>query len=236
MNDPFGEAIFDFYNNGKAPSIKVKSNYTIGEEIPTSYFFRTETEMPVLEYTALKKCRGKVLDVGAAAGCHSLILQKKGLDTTALEISEKAVEIMKKRGVKNVVNADIYEFSNGCYDTILMLMNGAGIGETMARFEELLIHLKGLLNKRGQILLDSSDIKYLFEEEDGSFWVDITNNSYYGEMEYEVRYKKSSSKFNWLFIDFEKLQLLAAKCGYNCSMVKKGRHHDYLARLNVIVP
>jgi hypothetical protein len=233
MNDPFGEAIEDYYTNGKAPVIKVKSNYTLGEQIPTSYFFRTETEMPALETTALKRCRGKVLDVGAAAGCHSLILQKNGLDTTALEISEKAVGIMKKRGVKKVVNADIFEYNEGYFDTILMLMNGAGIGETLPRLEVLLNHLKGLLNDRGQILMDSSDIRYLFEENDGSYWVDISNNAYYGEMEYEVRYKKSISKFNWLFVDFDKLSLIAAKCGYNCTLVKKGQHYDFLARLSL---
>ena len=233
MNDPFGEAIQDYYTNGKAPALKVKSNYTLGEEIPTSYLFRTEENMPNLEQTALNKCKGNVLDVGAAAGCHSLVLQKKGLDVTAIEKSVKAVEVMKKRGIRKVVCNDIYTYNGNSFDTILMMMNGAGIGETLAGLEKLLNHLKSLLNEKGQILMDSSDIKYLFEEEDGSFWLDLSNNNYLGEMDYEVRYKKSVSKFKWLFVDFEKLQLIAAKCGFNSRIIEKGNHYDYLARLSL---
>lgn len=232
MNDPFGNAIQDFYNKGKAPALKVKSNYTQGEEIVTSYLFRTEQEMPSLEKVALNKCKGKVLDVGAAAGCHSLILQKKGYNTTALEKSERAVEIMKKRGIQRVICDNIYTYSGDQFDTILLLMNGAGIGETISGLEKLLNHLKILLSEKGQILLDSSDIKYLFREKDGSFWEDLANQAYYGEMDYEVRYKKSETKFKWLFVDFEKLQLIAAKCGLNCRMIEKGKHYDYLARLS----
>ncbi len=233
MNDPFGEAISDYYNNGKAPALKVKSNYTRGEQIATSYLFRKEKDMPVLERVALNKCKGKVLDVGAAAGCHSIILQKNGFDITALEKSKKAVEVMQKRGIGNAVCDDIYSYSGKKYDTILLLMNGAGIGETIKGIEKLLNHLKNLLTENGQILMDSSDIKYLFHEKDGSFWVDLANKSYYGEMDYEVRYKKSVSNFKWLFIDFEKLQLIAAKCGLRCKLIQNGEHYDYLARLSL---
>lgn len=231
MNDPFGEAIKDYYEKGKAPHLIVNSNYTEGEEIPASWFFRTENKMPVIERLAIKKCFGKVLDVGAAAGCHALILQKKGFNVTALEKSEKAVQVMKNRGIQKVIWDDIYTFSEGKYETILLLMNGAGIGETLAGLEKLLIHLKTLLTEKGQILMDSSDIKYLFKEEDGSMWIDLANDSYYGEMEYEVKYKKSVSKFKWLFIDFQELKNIAKKCNLECSLIEKGEHNDFLAQL-----
>lgn len=233
MNDPFGEAIQDYFEKGNAPALVVNSNYTEGEEITASWFFRTENEMPVIERAALKRCYGKVLDIGAAAGCHALVLQKKGFEVTALEKSEKAANVMKQRGIQQVVCIDIYQFSNKQFDTILLLMNGAGIGETIAGLEKLLIHLKSLLAENGQILIDSTDIKYLFEEEDGSYWVDLTKEAYYGEMEYEVKYKKSVAKFNWLFIDFKNLKNIAAKCGLKSQLIKKGEHHDYLALLRI---
>lgn len=233
MNDPFGDAINDFYNKGKAPDLKVSSNYTRGEKISPSWFFRTENEMPVIEKTALRQCKGKVLDVGSAAGCHSIILQKKGYNVTALEKSERAVDVMKKRGIQKTICTDIKTFSGSNFDTILLLMNGAGIGETVSGLEQLLCHLKNLLTEKGQILMDSSDIKYLFREKDGSTWVDIANDSYYGEMEYKVKYKNSLSEFKWLFIDFEKLELLAENCGLICTLVEAGIHHDYLAQLKL---
>ncbi len=233
MNDPFGEAIHDYFETGKAPDLIVNSNYTEDEKIAASYFFRTEKEMPTIERTALKNCQGKVLDIGAAAGCHALLLQEKGFEVTALEKSEKACEVLRKRNIKKVVCADIYNYSESRFDTILLLMNGAGIGETLSGLEKLLRHLKNLLTQNGQILIDSTDIKYLFEEEDGSFWMDLANDTYYGEMEYEVKYKKSSSEFMWLFVDFQQLKKIAEKVGFECNLIQKGKHNDFLAQLKL---
>lgn len=231
MNDPFGEAILEYSKKGKATDIQINSNYTENESIPVSYLFRNEKQMPELEKKALKQCKGKILDVGAAAGCHSIVLQKKGFNVTALEKSELAVDVMKRKGIIKVLNVDIFEYNEKQYNTILLLMNGAGIGGTIPGLKRLLQHLKSLLHDGGQILIDSSDIKYLFEEEDGSLWVDLANDKYYGEMEYEVSYKKSSSKFNWLYIDFENLTKIAELVGLKCKLVAKGEHYDYLAQL-----
>lgn len=231
MNDPFGQAIQDYFIKGKAIDIQVKSNYTENESIPAAHFFRDEKAMPELEKIAFKKCKGKILDVGAAAGCHTLQLQKKGYNITALEKSELSVDVMKKQGIVKVVHADIYEYNERQFDTILLLMNGAGIGGTISGLKELLSHLKTLLLEGGQILIDSSDIKYLFEEEDGSMWIDLANDKYYGEMEYEVSYKKLDSKFNWLFVDFQKLSKIANTSGLQCNLVAEGKNNDYLAQL-----
>lgn len=231
MNDPIGQAIADYFNFGNAPDIIVHTSYTEGEHLSPSYFFRTEKEMPELEKKALLLCRGKVLDIGAGAGCHSLVLQNKGFDVTAVEKSELAANIMKKRGVKNVVCSDIFSFKKPGFDTILLLMNGAGIGGNLAGLTKLLKHLKTLLNTDGQILTDSSDISYLFEEDDGSIWIDLANDSYYGEIKYEVIYKNLNDKFNWLFTDFETLAKTAEKSGMRSNLIMEGDHFDYLAKL-----
>ncbi|HPF50981.1 MAG TPA: class I SAM-dependent methyltransferase [Draconibacterium sp.] len=232
MNDPFGAAIYDYLKNGKAPDIRVDSNYTEDESIPVAWFFRTFEEMPAIEKKALELCRGTVLDVGAAAGCHSLFLQQNDVDVTALEKSELATKVLRERGVKSVIQSDIYEFRNQSYDTILLLMNGTGIGGTLAGLKMLFFHLKKLLNPGGQILIDSSDIKYLFEEEDGSMWIDLGSLQYYGEMEYEVKYKHHKSNFDWLFVDFDTLKKTALEAGLNCKMILRGEHFDYLAALS----
>ncbi|MEN8116560.1 MAG: SAM-dependent methyltransferase [Bacteroidota bacterium] len=233
MNDPFGQAIKEYFEKGKAPDIQVNSNYTEGESIPASYFFRTKNEMPETEQAALKKCRGKILDIGAAAGAHSLILQKKGYNVTALEKSELAGEVMKKRGIVKTLTTDIHEFNGKQFDSILLLMNGAGIGGTIDGLKKLLAHLKTLLTEKGQVLIDSSDIKYLFEEDDGSQWVDLASQNYYGEMKYTVTFRNSSTEFDWLFIDFETLTKIANEVGFTCKPVLKGDHYDYLAQLKI---
>jgi SAM-dependent methyltransferase len=234
MNDPFGAAISDYFKYGKAPDILVNTNYTVNESIPVSYLFRTEKEMPELERTALKHCIGKVLDIGAAAGSHALALQQKGFDVTALDNSAMAVDVMKKRGIKNVVLSDICDFNKSKFDTLLLLMNGAGIGGTLSGLEKLLNHLKQLLHKDGRILIDSSDIKYLFEEEDGSFWIDLNNRNYYGEMQYELSYKKHKTTFDWLFVDADGLKKISTKAGFQFKLLLEGNHFDYLAQLTLL--
>ncbi|QGY47078.1 methyltransferase domain-containing protein [Maribellus comscasis] len=233
MNDPFGLAINDFYRKGKAPDIKVDSNYTKDERISVSHFFRDENEMPEIEKAALKKCKGKVLDVGAAAGCHSLALQKKGFNITALDKSELSVEVMKKRGIQKFICSDIFEYSGNTFDTVLLLMNGTGIGGTLEGLKKLFRHLKTLLSENGQILIDSSDIKYLFEEDDGSLWIDLASDKYYGEMKYKVKYKNETDEFNWLFIDYDLLNKTALDTGLKCELAASGNHFDYLARISL---
>ncbi len=231
MNDPFGLAIHDFYKKGKAPDIMVDSNYTKDEHIKVAYLFRKENEMPEIERIALKRCKGKILDIGAAAGCHSLVLQKKGYNVTALDKSELATQVMKMRGIQKIICSDISRFENNSFDTILLLMNGSGIAGTLQGLIVLLQHLKKLLADNGQILMDSSDIKYLFEEEDGSFWVDLASNKYYGEMQYKVKYKSQTDEFDWLFIDFNTLNKVVLEAGLKCELITTGNQNDYLARI-----
>jgi len=231
MNDPIGQAIADFYKNDAAPDILINTNYTEGEILPPAYFFRAWNEMPKIEQTALEYCRGKILDVGAAAGSHALELQYREMEVVALEKSVLACEVMQKRGVNNVICTDLFQFGEYGFDTVLLLMNGTGIGQTLDGLKKMLVHLKSLLNGNGQILIDSSDIHYLFEDEDGSFWVDLANNRYYGEMDYELTYKNTSTQFKWLFVDFETLTKIAGEAGLDCQLVQEGEQNDFLAKL-----
>ncbi|PIF01996.1 MAG: SAM-dependent methyltransferase [Draconibacterium sp.] len=231
MNDPIGQAIFDYYMHGKAPAIKVSSNYTENEEIIPSWFFREVQDMPKIEQTALRLCRGKILDVGAAAGCHSVPLKNKGFDVTAVEKSALAAEILNKRGIDNIVNTDIFSFTGKGFDTILLLMNGAGIGATVNGLIKLMKHLGSLLTNGGQILLDSTDISYLFREDDGSYWTDIANPGYFGEMLYYTKYKTLETEFKWLFIDRQKMKECAETAGLKFEIADEGKQNEYLARL-----
>jgi len=230
-NDPIGAAMEDYLTGNYSAEIIVKSNITEDSEIPVEYLFRSEDEMPAIEKKALQLCRGKVLDVGAATGCHSIVLQKRGLDIHPIDISEKAVEIMKNRGLSKAKQADYFLFKGEKYDTLLFLMNGIGICGKLENLDRFFEKAKEILNPGGQILLDSSDIIYMYETEDGSIEIDL-NAGYYGEVEYQMIYKKiSGPKFNWLFVDFDILSQHAILSGFNCEKIMEGEHYDYLARL-----
>lgn len=231
-NDPMGAAILDYQKTGKADKLRVLSSMFEEDEMPVDHLFRKRKDMPKLEQKALSLTRGKTLDVGAGAGCHALALQKEGVEVKAIDISPLSCEAMKLRGIKDVECTNLYdEALKPGYDTILLLMNGTGIAGKMANMPLFLGRLKELLNKGGQILIDSSDLKYIYENEDGSFDIDL-NGAYYGEVDYQMIYKDiEGAPFDWLYVDYPLLRTIADANGLNASLIAEGDHYDYLARL-----
>lgn len=232
VNDPIGMALTDCLAGDQNATLQVETTATEPEELSASYFFRSYDEMPEVEKKALELTRGRVLDIGAGGGCHSLVLQKWGFAVDAIDISGKSVEVMQQRGVKNATTQNLYSLKEQKYDTLLMLMNGAGVAGTLPGLEGMLKQLKSLLTPGGQILVDSSDLIYLFAQEDGSFLVDLAGN-YYGEVTYKVSYKGLTAEFPWLFVDFYTLETLARKQGLVAKMVIEDDHYLYLAQLTL---
>ena len=239
MKDLFGTAILDFQTNNFPEDLITETTISEEDEMSVAYLFRDFSGMPILEQKTLLLAKGKVLDVGCGAGSHSLYLQnEKKLDVTAIDISEKAVEACKLRGVSNVKVEDILHFeTDEKFDTIILLMNGTGIFGKLENVSNYLQKLKYLLAENGQILIDSSDIIYMFDEDDsedsdGGKW--ISGDKYYGELEFTITYKdEKESSFPWLYMDYNTLQNAAVANGLQCELILEGEHYDYLARLTV---
>lgn len=230
MKDLFGTALLDYYNGNYTEDLITATNISDNDTLPLPYLFRDFKDMPTIEQTALKLCKGSILDVGCGAGNHSLYLQQKGLQVKAIDISKGAVKVCKLRGVKYVELKSVLNETEQ-FDTILLLMNGTGIFQEVAKVSHYLAHLKSLLNPKGQILIDSSDIKYMFEDDDGGYWMDL-NAGYYGELDYFLSYKgEQELPMKWLYLDFETLRQACETVGLVCEKIKEGDHFDYLARL-----
>lgn len=232
--DPIGQALIDYLDTKKESTIHVDTNLTEDESIPTSYFFRTYDEMPKSEQVALDLSKGKILDLGAGSGVHSLYLQEKGMEVYPIDISELSANVMKQRGLNNVRLQDYRTITNEKYDTILLLMNGIGMVQKITNIPQFLQQIKGLLNTGGQVLLDSTDILYMFEdEENGGYLIDL-NSGYYGEMIYFVSYKDIKGEpFDWFYIDYGLLFDYAKAEGFTCEMVVSEDEGHYLAKLTL---
>jgi cyclopropane fatty-acyl-phospholipid synthase-like methyltransferase len=199
-----------------------------------AYLFRSYNEMPKLEQKALQLAKGRTLDVGCGAGSHSLYLQnERNIDVTAIDISKNAIEACTLRGLEKVKVQNILSLENEKFDTILLLMNGTGIFGTLKETANYLQKLKSLLNPNGQILIDSSDIIYMFDnDEDGGKW--IPGDNYYGELTFKIRYKnETEDEFPWLYLDYNTLQNAAFANGLQCELILEGEHYDYLAKLSL---
>lgn len=226
-----GAAILDYQTKGKAGKLSILSSMFEEDEMPVKHLFRNLKEMPMLEQKALSLAKGKVLDVGAGAGCHALALQAQSIAVKAIDISPLSCEAMELRGVMNAECINLFdEHLETGFDTILLLMNGTGIAGKIENLPALFNRLKALLNKGGQILIDSSDIKYIYENEDGSFDINL-NAAYYGEVDYQMVYKDvKGDSFDWLYVDFPLLKSIAESCGLHGELIAEGEHYDYLAR------
>ncbi len=232
--DPMGAAILDYTHTGKAARLRVLSSMFDEDEMPIETLFRSFNEMPDIEQEALRLASGKILDVGAGSGCHALALQEMGKEVCAVEISPLSVEAMKLRGVKDarLVNMFDTRFTDK-FDTILMLMNGSGIVGRLENMPLFFERMREMLNPGGVILMDSSDLKYLYENKDGSFDIDL-NGEYYGLVDYEMRYKGvKGGKFDCLYVDFDTLACCAEACGFEATLIKEGPHYEYLCKLGV---
>ncbi len=231
--DPMGTAIAEYYAKGRAAKLRVFSSQFYEDEIPVDTLFRTLDDMPPQEQEALRLCRCRVLDVGAGSGCHSLELQGRGMEVVAIDISTLSVDVMRQRGIDARV-ADFFDKTfDEKFDTILMAMNGIGIVGKIERLPEFFMRLKQILAPGGQVLLDSSDIRYVFENEDGSLDID-PDSGYYGEIDYRMQYRGIRGEtFDWLYIDFDTLSTYAGQYGFRCEKCIDGEHYDYLARLSM---
>ncbi len=226
--DIFGKALWDFHQRKFKPPLLLHNEYGPPERIPVEGYFSSEDEWSEIETYALDLSKGKILDIGAAAGRHALWLQARSRKVTALDISPLCGKIMNKRGVKDVVTEDIYEFDSHGFDTILMLMNGLGVAGNMEGLEKLFSHLKDLLAPGGQLIADSSDITYLYEEKPAG------NGKYFGELSFQYEYKaEKSAVFSWLYIDQETLIKTARRCGWVCQIIFEDEADAFLARLQL---
>lgn len=234
IHDPMGAAIRDYHLRGKAARLRVMSSMFDEDEMPVDHLFRTFDNMPHLEQKALNMAYGKVLDIGAGAGCHALALQERGMDVKAIDISPLSCEVMKERGIKDVECVNLFcKQLQGKYDTLQLLMNGTGIAGKLSQLPALLNRLKELLSEEGQILIDSSDLKYIYENEDGSMDIDL-NAPYYGEVDYQMQYRDIKGEpFDWLYTDPMLLASVSKQCGLQCQIIEQGEHYDYLAKLTL---
>ncbi|HHX64104.1 MAG TPA: class I SAM-dependent methyltransferase [Chloroflexi bacterium] len=235
--DLYDLALWDHYRGNGPVSVVVHRDDGLREDLPMTPFFESpvdsDTPRARLEQAALALCRGRVLDIGAGAGRHSLILQERGLNVCAIDIAAHAVDIMRRRGVREAHRADIWQYSGGPYDTLLMLMHGIGIVGTLAGLDRFLRHARGLTNPGGRIVLDSLDVRHTDDPVHIAYQeANRRMGRYEGEIRMRFEYGGQIGEFiEWLHIDYDTLSEHAAAAGWACRRVYALDNGDYLAEL-----
>ena len=228
--DPLGKMLSDFYGGDTEAFLNVWSSTLEMSSMQGSTMFREFEAMSEVEKYALAACQGRILDVGAGAGCHSLILQSRGLDVEAIDVSPGCVEVMRRRGVEKLYHRNILDPSTSRYDTVLMLMNGIGISGSLHGLNLFIQQLDTLLAPGGQLLADSTDLSETFQENGEPVYNE--KGDYCGETDFVMIYKGlRSDPFSWLYVDFELLQTICSYHGFRCDKLIEGEDKQFLARI-----
>ncbi|MBI3085328.1 MAG: methyltransferase domain-containing protein [candidate division NC10 bacterium] len=230
---PHGIALLDYFHGDASAQVVVHGDDGETEVVPISVFFRGPAEFSALEEAALDLCRGRVLDAGAGAGCHALALQEQDLPVCAIDIAAEAVEVMRKRGVKDARCADLFSFGDEPFDTILLMMNGIGVVGDLAGLDRFLGDVQQLLRPDGQILLDSYDPDWTEDIEGAAPPVaGVPAGRYPGEMCFQLEYKgRKGPPLAWLFVGSKILAERVGKAGWSCEVIWQEEEGHYLARL-----
>lgn len=230
LKDPLGKAILAYHRKpSKRMNVTVHSDMMEDDVIPVYYLFREYKDFPIVEKKAVDLAKGKILDVGAGAGAHTKYLLSKGADVSAIDVSEGAVEYLQSQDLP-AKQMDFFAISNEQYDTILMLMNGLGIGGNLSNLHTILSKAYELLSPGGCLLTDSTDVRYLYEETDGSIWMNLTS-AYYGDFKFQMEFEGEKGEwFDWLYVDFETLKNIASSIGFDVELIIE-EENQYLVKL-----
>jgi SAM-dependent methyltransferase len=233
MLEPYGAALLAYFEGDTGAELLLHRDDGYQGRMPMSRFFREPSAFTALEQAALERCAGRVLDVGAGSGLHSLVLQQRGLPVTAIDVSPQAVEVMGRRGVREAACASVFAYQGGPFDTLLMMGHGIGMVETVAGLDRFLAHAHGLLSGGGQVLLDSLDVRGTTDPAHRAYQeANRQAGRYVGEIRLQFEYRgKKGPWCGWLHVDAGILKEHAGKAGWNCQVILEESGGDYLACL-----
>jgi SAM-dependent methyltransferase len=233
--EPYARAMRDYYNGDLAAVMVIEREDGYRDEQSLSEYFTPPPEFSPFEKLALERCQGRILDIGAGAGRVSLALQERGLDVTAVDVAAPAVEVMRRRGVRQVALSDFFDYQGGPFDTLLLTMHGIGMVETLAGLDRFLVRAKALLAPRGQILCDSLDVRRTDKELHLGYQRRLEDEGrYVGEVRMRFEYNGLvGAPCGWLHVDQETLRARARIAGWQVEILAETPDGNYLARLTI---
>lgn len=229
---PFARALSDFHSGNRNAAFIIRRDDGFQQQVPAAPFFDAE-HYPRLERRALDECHGSVLDIGSAAGRHSLDLLRRGFKVTSLDVLPEMRLIMEDRGLTDVVIADIFQFGGQRHDTLLMLMNGIGMAGSMGALEQFLLQAHDLVCRGGQILCDSIDVSVTTHPQHVAYRENnVAAGHPAGQQAFIMGHEDEDSvRFNWLHIDFQSLSRVCDATGWEAELLESENDGHYLCKI-----
>lgn len=211
-----GQAMLDYLNGKREAFCLLRRDDGIAyPPIYAERFFYPEG-LSGLDKLAVEYCRGQVLDIGAGAGSHSLAMQEHGLQVTSVDISVKAVRVMKERGCLDARIGHVFDTYAEKFDTVFVILN-IGIVQNLGGLTKFLKHLDLIMADGGQLITDSIDPRNSEDELYRKYTEDkAAKGCYLGERTLRFEYRDQTSDwFEWVHIDPETLHQYVARAGFS---------------------
>ena len=233
---PHGLALQAYIEGDADAQLIVRRDDGLETPLPVRLFFRSPAEFSPIEVSALEQCHGHVLDIGAGTGLHALALQSRGMQVTAIDVSREATNIMRRRGVDDARCLDVFEFTGGPFDTLLMLGHGIGIAGDLPGLDRLLRHVCGLTRSGGHLLVHSLDVRRTTDPAHLRYHdANRRAGRYAGSIRTQFVYGDCTGPYcSWLHIDHDTLAQRAVPVGWSCDVLVQEASGEYLARLTRI--
>ncbi len=233
--DAFGENLLTQHHGGRMMSefVERDDGYLDTGSDPGAYF-ETYQHWSKGEQRAIGCAQGRVLDIGCGAGRHSLYLQQKGFDVTAIDNSPGAIKVCKLRGIKKALVRSIEEvdkFPAGSFDTVLMMGNNFGLFGSRRKAVILLKKLARVIAPAGKIIAGSLD-PYKTTNADHLLYHKRNKKlgRMAGQIRFRIRYKDIIGKwFDYLFVSRDEMQDILSETDWKVEKFIKSFNDNYFA-------
>ncbi len=231
--DAFGHALLDYFLGEEAQIIIERDDGNLDVSGEPEIYFREFDQWEEYERIAMAHGSGRVLDIGGGAGRHSLYLQGKGHSVVALDNSPLAIEVMKRRGVREVVLMPAAQISSklGIFDTILMMGNNFGLVANKRRAKWLLRRFHSMTTNEAKIIattlnpLTTTDTRHLDYHERNRQKSRMT-----GQVRIRARYRNYIGNwFDYLFVTLDEMNSITDETGWYVSEVIESEGPVYVA-------
>ena len=198
-----------------------------------SVYLAPFTRWPAAQRRGMRYARGRVLDVGAGGGRVALHLQSRGHDVVAIDSSPGAIEVCRRRGVRDarLLSIDDVDDSLGRFDTIVMYGNNFGLFASAAKARRLLRRFHRLTSERGRIVAESRDVYATDDPAHLSYQErNRERGRMSGQLRIRVRYRDSATPwFDYLIVSPDELGVLVEGTGWQVARVFPDEGGVYVA-------
>lgn len=199
-------------------------------------YFAEFKDWTEVQKKSIKFAKGKSLDIGCGAGRVGLYLQKKGLKVTSIDNSPAAIEVCKKRGLKDakVMSIDeINKFKKQEFETIIMFGNNFGLFGSFNKAKKLLKIMHKITSDDALIITESTNP---YETKDpihlSYHRLNRRRGRMPGQLKIRIRFRKYIGEwFDYLFVSEKEMAKILAGTGWKIKKVIKSDKPTYVAVL-----